>query len=108
MSRSGEIRGSVGRSDIERELGRIDEAAADAARALTLSRQDTQPGTFSSQLGQTYLTLGRALQAQGKQDQARAAFRTDAQSFQSTLGAGSPDAYRARQLAGMDSQPIPK
>jgi len=98
----------VGRSDIERELGRTDEAAADAARALTLSRQDTQPGTFSSRLGQAYLTLGRALQAQGKQDEARAAFRSAAQSFESTLGAGSPDAYRARHLAGMDSQPIPK
>jgi tetratricopeptide (TPR) repeat protein len=112
---SSNVRGSyylqnflVGRSDIERELGQINEAAADAARALTLSRQDTQPGTFSSQLGKAYLTLGRALQAQGKQDQARAAFRTAAQSFESTLGAGSPDAYRARQLAGMDSQPIPK
>jgi hypothetical protein len=75
-----------------------------AACALTLSRQDTQPGTFSSQLGQAYLTLGRALQAQGKQGEARAAFSSAAQSLESTLGAGSPDVYRARQLAGMDSQ----
>jgi tetratricopeptide (TPR) repeat protein len=95
----------VGRSDIERELGRADQAAADAVRAITLVRQDAQLGTFSSHLGQAYLTLGRALQAQGKQDEARASFRSAAQNFESTQGAGSPDAYRARQLASMDSQP---
>jgi non-specific serine/threonine protein kinase/serine/threonine-protein kinase len=95
----------VGRSDIERELGRADQAAADAVRAITLVRQDAQLGAFSSHLGQAYLTLGRALQAQGKQDEARASFRSAAQNFESTQGAGSPDAYRARQLASMDSQP---
>lgn len=98
----------VGRSDIKRELGRAEQAAVDAARAVTLSRQDTQPGTFSSRLGQAYLTLGRALQAQGKQDEARAAFRSAVQNFESTLGPSSPDAYRARQLAAMDSQPVPR
>src|SRR5258708_39976713 len=66
----------VGRSDIERELGRADQAAADAGRAVTLSLQDTQPGTFSSQLGRAYLALGRALHGQGKQDEARAAYRS--------------------------------
>ena len=90
----------VGRSDIEGELGRANEAASDAARAVTLSVHDTQPGTFSSHLGRAYLTLGRALQAQGKQDDARAAFRSAAQNFESALGAGSPDADIARQLAG--------
>jgi eukaryotic-like serine/threonine-protein kinase len=95
----------VGRSDIERELGRADQAAADAGRAVTLSLQDTQPGTFSSHLGRAYLALGRALQGQGKQDEARAAFRSAAQNLESTVGPGGPDAYPARQLAGVDSQP---
>jgi len=95
----------VGRSNIERELGRVDDAAADAARALTLFQRDVQPGAFSSHLGQAYLSLGRSLQAQGKQDEARVAFRSAEQNFEGTLGAGSPEAHRAHQLAGMDSQP---
>jgi eukaryotic-like serine/threonine-protein kinase len=108
--KSSNVRGSyylqnflLGRSDIEREFGRADEAAADAKRALTLYQQDG-PETFSSRLGQAYLALGRALQAQGKHDEARAAFRSAAQNFESALGPGSPDTDHARQLAGMDSQ----
>jgi serine/threonine protein kinase len=95
----------LSRSDIERELGQADQAATDARRAITLLQQDGQPETFSSHLGQTYFALGRALQSQGKQGEARAAFLSAAQNFESALGADSPDFYRARQLAGMDSQP---
>ena len=95
----------VGRSDIELELGRSVDAVADAARALTLAREDTPPGTFSSNLGRAYLALGRALQAQDKHEEARAAFLSAMQNFESTLGSGSSEAHRARELAGIDSQP---
>ena len=39
------------------------------------------------------------------QDEARAAFRSAEQNFEGTLGPSSPEAYRAHQFAGMDSQP---
>jgi tetratricopeptide (TPR) repeat protein len=67
-------------------------------RALSLL-QSPQPGTFSSHLGHAYLSSGRALQAQGKQEEARSAFRSAAEQLQDTLGPDHPDTRTARQLA---------
>jgi tetratricopeptide (TPR) repeat protein len=56
----------VYRSDIELALGRADQAAADGTRALALSQADSQAQpesaaeTFSSYLGQAYLSGARA------------------------------------------------
>lgn len=57
------------------------------------------PGAFSAYAGSTYLNLGRAVQAQGKTDEARAAFRSAAEHLQTTLGPDHPDTRTARQLA---------
>ncbi len=94
----------VRRSTVELELRRPDEAAADAARALSLLQASAQPGTFSSNLGRAYLALGRALQAQGKSEEARAAARSAAEQLQNTLGPAHPDTRSARQLADLDTQ----
>jgi serine/threonine-protein kinase len=91
------------RSDVELRLSRPDEAAADASRALSLLQATAQPGTFSSNLGHAYLSLGRALQALGKREEARAAFRSAAEHLQNTVGPDHPDTRSARQLAGLDS-----
>jgi tetratricopeptide (TPR) repeat protein len=88
----------VRRSDLKLQLHRPDEAAADAARALTMLQPAAQPGTFSSVLGRAHLTLGRALQAQGKREEARAAFFSAAEHLQNALGPDHPDTRRARQL----------
>src|SRR6185312_10892899 len=69
----------VGRSEIEFQAGRADLAASDASRALALLKEGIKPGTFSCVQGRAFLALGRALQAQNKTDQARAAFRSAAQ-----------------------------
>ena len=90
----------VRRSDIQLALHRPRDAAADAARALTILQQSAQPGTFSSYLGSAHLALGRALQTQGKHDDARAAFRAAAEHFENALGPDHPDTRRARQLIG--------
>ena len=45
------------------------------------------------------LAFGRALQAQSKSDEARAAFRSAAEKLQATVGANHPDTRRARQMA---------
>ena len=94
----------IRRSAVELEVGRPDQAAADAARALSLLQASTQPGASSCNLGRAYLTLGRALQAQGKHDEARAAARSAVEQFQSTLGPDHPDTRSARQLAQAEIQ----
>jgi serine/threonine protein kinase len=93
----------VRRSDVELRLSRPDEAAADASRALSLLQTAAQPGTFSSNLGHAYLSLGGALQAQDKRDEARTAFRSAAEHLQNTLGPDHPDTRSARQFAEGDT-----
>ena len=89
----------MNRSNVERQLGHPDEAAADASRALSLLQADAQPGTFSSNMGHAYLIWGRALQAQGKREEARTACRSAAEHLQNTVGPDHPDTRAARQLA---------
>jgi len=94
----------VPRSDIERQIGRADDAAMDAARAVTILQKVAEPGVFSSYLGHAYYALGLALQGQGKSEEARAAFRSAVEYLQATLGPGHPDTRSARQLATSETQ----
>jgi tetratricopeptide (TPR) repeat protein len=89
----------VRRSTIELEAGRPDLAATDAARALRQLEAAKAAGAFSSHAGRAYLNLGRALQAQGKSEDARAAFRAAAQNLERALGPDHPDARTASQFA---------
>ena len=93
----------ITRSAVELAASDTDRAAADASRALGLSQARTEPGTFSSIQGSAFLALGRALLAQGKSEEAQAAFRSAAQNLQSTLGPDHPDTRSARQMAGTNS-----
>ena len=92
------------RSDIELRLGQNSEAAADASRALNLLQSTAQPGALSSSLGRAYLSLGHALQAQGRREEARSAFRSATEHFQNTLGPQHPETLAARQLADLKPQ----
>ena len=87
------------RSEIELEAGQANVAVADATRAVDLLQQSVQPGAFSSWNGRAYLTLGNALKAQGKYDEARAAFRSAAEHLNSALGPDHLDSRTTRQLA---------
>jgi serine/threonine-protein kinase len=87
------------RAGVELQLGRSDQAEADASRGLSLSQASAQVRTFSSTLGRVYLALGRALQAQGKADEARSAFHSAAENLQDALGPDHPDTRTAIQLA---------
>jgi tetratricopeptide (TPR) repeat protein len=87
------------RSTVEIEARQIPEAVADAARAVDLLKASAQPGTFSSNLGRAYLALGRALEAQGKSDEARAAFASAAEHLQHAIGPDHPDTRAAQKLA---------
>src|SRR5262249_40200474 len=87
------------RSAVELDAQQPDLAASDAARALDLLQSTAQSGMLSSNMGLAYLALARALQAQGKDDQARANFRLAAEQLQGALGTSHPDTRRARELA---------
>ena len=63
----------------------------------------TQPGTFSVYTGRVYLALGRALQAQGKTEEARAAFHSAAEHLEHSVGTDHPDTREARQLSGSET-----
>jgi len=70
---------------------------------IVLAATGRPAGTFSSHLGHAYLSSGRALQAQGKHQEARAAFRSAAEQLQDTLGPDHPDTRTARRLAEADT-----
>jgi serine/threonine-protein kinase len=91
------------RGIIELQAGRPDSAAADITKALDLFQAETTPGVFSYRTGRAYLFLARALKAQGKEEEARAAARTAAEHLESAAGRDHPDARSARQLAGLDA-----
>jgi hypothetical protein len=55
--------------------------------------------------GNAYLALGRALQAQGKQEEAQAVFRYAVKHLESALGPGHADTQTVRQLADGVAQP---
>jgi len=88
------------RSEISLAAGRQDEASTDASRAVGLIQSRIEHGTFSSTLGLAFLALGRGLKAQGKIDEARAAFRSAAEQLEPTVGLDHPDTRAALQLAG--------
>ena len=94
----------VRRSGVELDAQQPERARADAERAVSLLLAQNGPGTFSIHTGRAYLALGRALQAQGKSDEARAAFRSAAEQLEHAGGANHPLAHTARQLAGLESQ----
>jgi len=89
----------IRRSAIELKAQQPERAAADASRALRELQSGAQAGTFSSQMGSAYLALSRALDAQEKHDEARAAARSAAEQLQNALGPAHPDTRSAQQLA---------
>jgi serine/threonine protein kinase/tetratricopeptide (TPR) repeat protein len=94
----------LNRSAIELASGSLEQAVADANRALALQKSNTQPGSLSSTLGYAYLALARALDAQGKHGDAQAAANLAAQNLEKCLGADHPDTRSAIQLATLNSK----
>ena len=92
------------RAEIALELGRVDDARSDAARALRLLKEGDPSETPSGNLGRAYWTLGRALEAQGKHGEARAAFRSAAEHLRLALGSDHPETRRAQEQANRDAQ----
>ncbi len=89
----------IRRSEIYLPMGRVQEAADDALQALTTLKQIVGPDVPSFRLGHAYLTLGRILQAQGKREEARAAFRSAVQHLEKSVGSDHPETRAARLAA---------
>jgi tetratricopeptide (TPR) repeat protein len=92
------------RGQVELAAGQPEKAANDAHRALSLLKSASRPDDFSCGVGNTYLTLGRALEAQGKANEARAAFHSAADHFQNTLGANDAQTRNALQLEAANAR----
>jgi tetratricopeptide (TPR) repeat protein len=86
------------RSIVELAAGDLSNAEADATRAIALLKTDLKLGESSSHLGYAYVALGRALQAQSKAPEARAAFQAAADNLEATVGTDHPDFQAAQQL----------
>jgi tetratricopeptide (TPR) repeat protein len=95
----------VRRSELELQMHLWEPAGADAAGALGLWQPTVEPGTFSSAVGRCQLALGRALQGQGKLNEARADFVSALTNLQPTVGADHPDTRDARRLAASLAAP---
>jgi tetratricopeptide (TPR) repeat protein len=95
----------ITRAEIELATAKVDQAAEDAARALDLSRAGAKPGSFSSIQGSAFLLLGRARQAQGRKDEARAALRSAVEHLQTAVGPEEDETRTARRLlSAVESQ----
>lgn len=95
------------RSTVELELHESGQARTDAERALNLLQNPANPGAFSMNVGRAYFALGRALQAQGKTDEADAAFRSAAEHLERTLGTDHPE-LRAALVAHAKERAAPR
>jgi len=89
------------RSAVELAAGNLEQAAADSNRALTLLLPKAEPGSFTNKIGYAYLAQARALDAQGRHDDARSAARSGFEHLEKSLGPDHPDTRSARQLAGL-------
>ncbi|HEY6903798.1 MAG TPA: protein kinase [Candidatus Acidoferrales bacterium] len=94
----------ITRSTILLKSNRVDDALADADRAIPMLQQVAIPGSSSSDVGLAYLAKGRALQAEGKRDEALTAFRFADQQLEDSTGPDSPESHVARELAGAPTE----
>jgi len=94
----------VYRSQVELDLGhKKEEARTDAHRALE-HFANSLTGAFSCDMGRAYMALGNALEAQGKADEARAAYGSAVEQLENAGGPDHPEARTARQLAGLETR----
>ena len=90
------------RATVELASGHPERASADAQRALALLQLASSSNESSYVIATAYMTLGRAMQAQGHKGEAREAFRSAADHFQNTLGGDHNETRTALRLARAD------
>jgi eukaryotic-like serine/threonine-protein kinase len=91
-------RAKLWRAQIELDMHRFEEARVDAESARDLFRESAEPGFPSVFLGSVELTLGRALQSQGKAAEARETFVAAIEQFRPAIGDDASDTRAAERL----------
>jgi tetratricopeptide (TPR) repeat protein len=89
----------IRRSELELAMHRVEDARADAMRAISLERTIVAPEAQSSTLGRAYLALGRAHLADGRVDDALIALASALDQLRPTLGADHPQVRLAEKLS---------
>ena len=89
------------RADLNLKLGRLAEAQHDAEQSLELLNEQQGPGLLSANVGRAYLSLGQALEAQGRTSDAQRAFAAAVAQLEPTLGPEHPVTGQARALAAL-------
>jgi eukaryotic-like serine/threonine-protein kinase len=87
------------RATVQMGARRYEAARVDAERALTLQVEAIGPEVHSRWNGLAYLTLARALQAQGKPNEARVAYASALEHLGPTLGTDHPETREASEKA---------
>jgi hypothetical protein len=87
------------RARVELAGQRPADADADAMRAARVLKPTIESGCCSAYLGNAYLTLARARQAQGALGGARSAAQLAVDQFMTSVGADNPATNTARELA---------
>lgn len=98
------LESSLGKAEAERQAGELPEAARDAQAALDLAATLQGSLPFSSYTGLSWLTLGRALDAQRDRARARKAFEAAVLHLANTVDADHPALRDARRLAMQDAR----
>ena len=86
------------RAEFELEVRRFDRAAADAEKASGVFLATAGSEAPSSYVGRCYLVEGRALQGQGRWDEARGKLASAAEQLRPTLGTNHPKTRLAERL----------
>ncbi len=83
------------RAEIHLKAKQFESARADAERSLVLNLESAEKGDISSWIGLAHLTMARALEAQGKTGEARAAFAAALEQLRPSLGEDHPETRAA-------------
>ena len=83
------------RAEIRLKAKQYEAAQADAAQSLALNQKEAEAGTHSSWIGLAHLTMARALEALGKEVDARMAFAAALEQLRPTLGEDHPETLTA-------------
>jgi serine/threonine protein kinase len=87
------------RAEILTKVGRLDEAAADATRAVEVAKIAQANEAFSLYTGRALRALALVRRAQGRERDASAAYEQAAEHLANTLGMAHPDTVQAREAA---------
>jgi hypothetical protein len=93
------VEASLGKAEAELLAGKIADAADDAQAALATATSLQGSLPYSSYTGLSWLTLGRALQKQGREAEAVKSFATAITHLSNTVEDDHPGLMQARKLA---------